>query len=342
MSATSFSGQKQLAEELFTQGQVKQAISLLMTLNKSCPNNETEQRIIEMRHEGFFQLDYQNPLEHWPPYVEKQLCEIGKIPEIESEDLNADLIRDGIIGHGALILRNFCKQPFIEQMKHNIDNAIDAYDTEHAGKPLERLSPWYKPIKVSPKAADNKIARKWVRAASGIFGADSPRSMFDLLDQLENTKILTAIETYFGERPALSIKKTTLRRVPCDSKAGWHQDGAFLGENIRTVNLWIALTDCGTTAPSMDMVPIRLDKIVAIGTGKADFSWSIDNDMANQVAGDTPPQRLHFSAGDAILFDEMNLHRTGVSPGMTNERYAIEAWFFAPSCYPMAQLPILV
>lgn len=166
--------------------------------------------------------------------------------------------------------------------------------------------------------------------------------MFDLISEIENTNLIESIETYFGERPALSVKKTTLRRVPRDSNAGWHQDGAFLGENIRTVNLWIALTDCGSTAPSMDMVPIRLNEIVPTGTDNADYSWSVNNDLANQVSGPTPPQRLHFKAGDAILFDEMNLHRTGVSPGMTNDRYAIEAWFFAPSKYLTDQLPILV
>jgi len=52
--------------------------------------------------------------------------------------------------------------------------------------------------------------------------------------------------------------------------------------------------------------------------------------------------RLQFREGDAIIFDEMNLHRSAVSPGMTKDRFAIEAWFFAPSCYPIEQLPIMV
>jgi hypothetical protein len=38
----------------------------------------------------------------------------------------------------------------------------------------------------------------------------------------------------------------------------------------------------------------------------------------------------------------MNLHCTAIAPGMTKDRYAIEAWFFAPSCYPMNQLPLMV
>ena len=47
-------------------------------------------------------------------------------------------------------------------------------------------------------------------------------------------------------------------------------------------------------------------------------------------------------AGDAVIFDDRFVHRTGVGAGMCHERYAIESWFFAASVYPAAQLPITV
>ena len=46
-----------------------------------------------------------------------------------------------------------------------------------------------------------------------------------------------------------------------------------------------------------------------------------------------------FSPGDALLFDHLFLHRTGVAPGMTRERWAIETWFFAPSTLPRGPDP---
>ena len=61
-----------------------------------------------------------------------------------------------------------------------------------------------------------------------------------------------------GERPALSVKKSTLRRVPVDTQTDWHQDGAFIGEDIRTCNGWIALTDCGGDPPGVELVPPRV------------------------------------------------------------------------------------
>jgi hypothetical protein len=48
-----------------------------------------------------------------------------------------------------------------------------------------------------------------------------------------------------------------------------------------------------------------------------------------------------FRPGDALLFDERNLHATACGPEMTENRYAIEAWFFAPSCYPADQVPLV-
>jgi hypothetical protein len=47
-----------------------------------------------------------------------------------------------------------------------------------------------------------------------------------------------------------------------------------------------------------------------------------------------------FRAGDAVFFDQLLLHRIGVRPGMTRERYAIEAWHFGASRFPMCQVPL--
>ena len=40
-----------------------------------------------------------------------------------------------------------------------------------------------------------------------------------------------------------------------------------------------------------------------------------------------------FDAGDALIFDHLNLHRTAIDPGMTRDRHAIETWLFSPSTY---------
>ena len=57
---------------------------------------------------------------------------------------------------------------------------------------------------------------------------------------------------------------------------------------------------------------------------------------------DAAEGRLRARVGElsAMLFDEVMLHRTGIGPGLDTPRYAIETWFFAPSHYPVDQIPI--
>jgi ectoine hydroxylase-related dioxygenase (phytanoyl-CoA dioxygenase family) len=54
-----------------------------------------------------------------------------------------------------------------------------------------------------------------------------------------------------------------------------------------------------------------------------------DDTAANSGVGTV--NRPAFALGDAVLFDEMAMHRTGVNKSMTQTRYAIEMWFFAGS-----------
>lgn len=90
------------------------------------------------------------------------------------------------------------------------------------------------------------------------------------------------------------------------------------------------------------MVPRRLSRIVETGTPGAHFHWSVSNDLAVQLAGDLPIASRIFRPGDAVFFDQFNLHRTEGRPGLTKNRYAIESWFFAPSTYPMDWGPLVV
>ena len=143
-----------------------------------------------------------------------------------------------------------------------------------------------------------------------------------------------------GERPALSANKCTVRRVPVETDAGWHQDGAFLGP-VRALNVWLALTRCGRDAPGLDLLPRRLDHIVETGTHGSYFDWAVGAELVESLARETPIVRPEFEAGDALIFDDLLLHRTGVDSNMVRPRHAIETWCFAPSAYPQGHTPIV-
>jgi hypothetical protein len=285
--------------------------------------------------------------------VEDRCFAAEGIPEVGRDAFNVRSLQSAIFNNGSLIVRNLISAAEAQALIADINKAIENYDAAVRGEPIEDSAPWYVPFKSSTHLpenefsswnADDRGSRHWVREGGGILAADSPRAFENLTNLLRRKSVISVIDDYLGERAALSVKKTTLRRVPCtlNTSNGWHQDGAFLGDGIRTVNLWIALTDCGIDAPTMDMVPKRLNEIAPTGTLGAAFDWSVSRAVVDELCGHTPPVRLQFKAGDAILFDEMNLHCTAVAQDMTKDRYAIEAWFFAPSCYPMDQLPLIV
>lgn len=326
------------AQELFADGLIDDAISVLEADIELQESMEKLSWLMQIRHRGFFKKTTLSGHDVWPPRVGPSEFVSGAIPETTPKALDAGLMARGIMNHGSLIVRGLLDPQTVEELKACVDHAIDAYDQLASN---QGCSEWFSPLRPCEQNGDVRVARKWVRDGGGVLAGDSPKALFKLIRMLKQQAILPVIADYLGEPPALSLKKTTLRRVTPDSKGGWHQDGAFLGQGIRTLNLWIALSDCGVDAPSMDMIPARLDRIVPTGMDGADFGWSVgDKAILNGVVGHTPV-RLRFRAGDVIFFDEMNLHRTAADESMTSARHAIEAWFFAPSAYPLGQIPIL-
>ena len=84
--------------------------------------------------------------------------------------------------------------------------------------------------------------------------------------------------------------------------------------DVRALNLWLSLSRCGDESPGLDIVPRRLDDLVAAGTEGTFLSYQVSQQNAEEAAGDTPIVRPIFEPGDALFFDELCLHQTGVRP----------------------------
>jgi hypothetical protein len=315
-----------------------EAIPLLTAANRAHPDPETEHLLLAVRHAAFEELR-PSPPSTWPPEVEDLFAGTVGIPEVTADELTAEHLASGILHHGSLIVRNLLTVDECAVLRDDIDAAFAGCEAWEEGAKTAETLPHFARFNPGPGYTLGK-AGSWVRKGGGLYAVEAPRTVFDLLEALERCGIGDTLTGYLGERPCLSVKKWTLRRVPVDSGTNWHQDGAFLGE-VRTVNLWLALSDCGVTSPTVDVVARRLDRLVETGTGDAFFDWSVGQDAVDAARGDAPIVRPTFAAGDALLFDDLNLHRTATSPEMTEPRYAIESWFFAPSSYPTAQVPIV-
>lgn len=279
----------------------------------------------------------------WPPPAEHRFSDPARVPEISPAELDAATLAAGIVHHGALIVRGLFSSAEVEQLRACIRAAFDARDRYVAGQAGDDDTKWYHRFDGGRRYRTLENDRRFVEIAGGVLGADSPAAVHEVLKLAEAHDIVALAQSYLGERPAVSVMKTTLRIVPPTTNTGWHQDGAFLGSQIRSLNMWISLSECGEDAPSLDMIPKRFDEILPTGVEGAAFPWSVSETVAERAAraAGVPVQHLPFGPGDVVFFDHMNLHRTGVRPGMTHERWAIEWWFFAPSHFPQEQIQVL-
>ena len=57
-----------------------------------------------------------------------------------------------------------------------------------------------------------------------------------------------------------------------------------MGGDIRSLNVWLALSHCGDDAPGLDVVARRLDAVVPTGTDGAWLDWTVGPGMVERVA----------------------------------------------------------
>ena len=319
------------ADELEQAGDYMGAVEVLAAENRASRDMELERRMVRLRHRAGVGLVKATGT---PPMAEPDYDALnveGDIPEIQASEMNATLARAALLRYGCLIIRGVVPQDEALQMRDNIELSFQARDNEVVDGYFEEFVP-DPPFTI--------LERRWVSDGGGIWAADSPKFMFDMTEAFDRVGLQSLVEGYLGERPAFSVNKCTLRRVPPEAGTAWHQDGAFLGD-VKALNVWMSLSRCGDVAPGLDIVPRRIDDILPTGTDDALFPWSISDKVAEEAAGDTPILRPVFDPGDVILFDDVFLHRTGVDAAtMTENRYAIESWFFGPSTFPDDYIPL--
>jgi Phytanoyl-CoA dioxygenase (PhyH) len=330
------------ADELVAGGRWLDAIDALRLANHEAPDPAVERRLAQVRYTAFDHLEPHSAFDAWPvPVAGVNGDGPSCLPEITRVELAAETVRRAILTHGGLCVRGLLDQDRVDGFVSGIDMALAL---RHKGRRAAGAVPedqsWFAALPLPAESAQ-LLGRNWVAGSGGVLGADSPRLLFQLFETYDDVGLRRVVGDYLGERPVLSANKCTLRRVPLTASTDWHQDGAFLGRGIRVLNVWVALSDCGVDSPGLDLLPRRLDHIVETGSGGAIFDWAVGPAVVERLAVDTPVVRPEFRAGDAVLFDEMYLHRTAIEPTMTRPRYAIESWFFAPTGYPAGQVPLV-
>jgi Phytanoyl-CoA dioxygenase (PhyH) len=316
------------------------AIERLTEANRASRDRDTERRLVHLRHVAGIRVLVENgdrPDHPEPDFA--RLPEADVLPELRAEEVTPELIRAGILRDGCLLVRGLVDRRAALHFAGQIDRAFAERDRMIAGEKPEEG--YYEDFEAQPPFEVADGARLWVQQGGGLLAPDTPLLAFEMFEMFEEAGLPKLVGDYLGERPLVSIQKTTLRKAEPHVGGAWHQDGAFMGD-VRALNLWLSLSRCGDESPGLDIVPRRLDHIVATATDDAVLDYQVSQAKAEEAAGDKPIVRPIFEPGDALFFDELFLHQTGSDPAMPKPRFAIESWFFGGSAFPGEYGPIAV
>ena len=296
-------------------------------------DREAERRVLRLRHIAGIRAmqDAEGGAEFAAPAV-ASLPEADGLPEFARDALTPGLLRAGILRDGCVLVRGLADRDRALAFADQIDRA---FRERESGAPEDG---YYEEFVPSPPYTTID-GREWIQEGGGVLAADSPTVAFDMFELFREADLAPLVDGYLGEPGLISVHKTTLRKAAPSVPGAWHQDGTFMGP-VRSLNLWLSLSRCGDVAPGLDIVPRRLDHLVAAGTDDAMLEIQTATAKVLEAAGDTPILRPIFEPGDALLFDELFLHQTASDPSMPHPRYAIENWFFGASSFPEDYAPI--
>jgi hypothetical protein len=298
-----------------------------------------ERRLIHLRNQaGIRRLLYATDSAAFPEPDWSSLPPADGLPAFTRDEVDPALLRAAIERDGCLLIRGLIDPAAASWLVTQIDRSFIERDRHDDGVSAD--AHLYDEFVPDPRFGE-ELARPWIKAGGGVLASDSPALSFQLLELLRSVRLPELVEGYLGDRALITAQKTTLRKAEPKVPGGWHQDGKFMGP-VRALNLWLALSRCGDIAPGLDIVPRRIAHLVTTQTEEAQLDYVASQAVVERIAGDTPVQRPIFEPGDALLFDELFLHKTGSDPAMPHARYAIENWFFGASGFPREYAPIAV
>lgn len=326
-------------DRLVAGGQLVEAVDVLAAAYRADADPALAIRLVELRHRAARSCHPGPARSPWPPRYGDPFPQVsGRLPETDVADLTPDLLGGAVAHHGALIVRGVFDDDQVSRTVEAIDRAL-TWRERGSADALD--SGWYRAFPTGDRR--DGVLRQRATAFGGAWLADSPVTTAQVLDDLTSVGVVDAVAGHLGERPFFSLQKSTLRRMPAkDRIIAWHQDGSFLDAGVRTMNVWLALSRCGGDHPSpaLEVIPRRIPEILPVKGRPTPYSISFD--VVDEIACETPAIRPECAPGDALMFDERFLHRTYVNRFMTEDRYALECWFFAPSHHSTGYLPFLV
>jgi len=305
---------------------------------------EQAAEMIDLRILGGRKLPVE-PVPWSPDHDDRFKAEVG-FAEINKSQLSAAALKAGILGQGGIIVRGLMDGNTVNNFKACISNSLKS--PQRFSEDQSESDSWFRRSEYVAKGSEGPARIRGGDLSSehgSVWAVDSPITAARLVDFYAQLGLRGILHDYFNEAAVLSVRKWVLRSVPPmkGGNKGWHQDGRFMGRDIKSINLWVALSECGegTGCPGLELIADNRRQIHETGTHGAWLDWTVGPELVEKIAQDRPLVRPHFQPGDAIFFDHYCLHRTGEGPNDTLPRFALESWFFAESKAPAKQQPVL-
>jgi hypothetical protein len=253
------------------------------------------------------------------------------LPEIHRSELDLDRLASGLQFHGAIVVREFMTSGEVDLMRQRLD------DKERIAEAWAASGP-----------PDAEAVAELQRLG---FPGVPPRAQRELIAIYRRDGFADALQGYLGGPPLMATGRMTLARDLTNGGLPWHQDGAyFLGE-CGAVASWCALTEVGVTSPGLQLVPRRFHDVVGFdeealrqldAAPQLAYSHEFADEVLSSILTETPPIVPVLAAGDALLFDEMTMHRTDQRRFDDPFREKAISWFFAPSRFSPVYIPTVL
>ena len=183
-------------------------IERLIEENRVAPNRQTERRLLALRHISGIRALADGARPDFPEPEVDRLPPEGELPEVLAEDLTPGLVRGAILRDGFILVRGLVPRERAVAFGEQIDRAFVDRERFLGGEPANG---YYEEF---PSGSEMALAvRPWVREGGGVLAADSPMLSAQMIEIFREAGLPQLVEGYLGERPLISLQKTTLRKA---------------------------------------------------------------------------------------------------------------------------------
>ena len=195
------------AKKLVTNNRHREAIDLLQTANKRIHSPEIEKYLVDLRHEAFFHESFSSQFPNWPPAISDRFKTTNHIPEITTDQMSSDIVRDGVFSKGSIIIRGLLGNDDVVKIREGIELTYQNHDLSRAGYSKEQTSPWFVPFEPTQRHPDQILNRDWYREGGAELAADSQGAYLTFLNALKEIGLLISSQVISAkDQPYLYAK----------------------------------------------------------------------------------------------------------------------------------------